>query len=87
MTATLWNKDFFDAVSERVILGSVDPESGSHCRSLPGVPVYSQNLESGELIQESDESNLVIAAYQVFFNFMQVFQNFGKTYKGNYNVI
>ena len=87
VTATLWNKDFFDAVSERVILGSVDPESGSHCKSLPGVPVYSQNLESGELIQESDESNLVIAAYQFFFNFMQVFQNFGKTYKGDYNVI
>ena len=25
VTATLWNKDFYDAISERVLWGSVDP--------------------------------------------------------------
>jgi len=40
VTATFWNKDFFDAITERVILGTVDPESGTSCLKLPGVPVY-----------------------------------------------
>ena len=60
VTATLWQKDFWDAISERVILGSVDPESGVHCYKLPGVPVYSENLQTGELIHQSNESALAI---------------------------
>ena len=87
VTATLWNKDWRDAISETVILGSVDPESGDHCGSLPGVPTYTQDLETGDLIQTSNESALVVSIYQMIFNFMHTFQNYGKNFKGNYQVI
>lgn len=41
VSATFFQKDYYDAVTERVWLGSVDPESRVHCYKLPGVPVYS----------------------------------------------
>ena len=87
MTATLWNQDFYDAISETVLFGSVDPESGSHCRSLPGVPTYSQDLDTGKFIQTSNESALVVSAYQMLFNFMEMFQSYSKSFKGNYQVL
>ena len=87
VTATLWNKDFYDAISERVLLGSVDPESGTHCYSLPGVGVYSTDHQTGELVQTSDESGLVTSIYQMIFNVMLTYQNYGRNYKGNYNVL
>ena len=85
VTATFWNKDFKDAVSETIIFGSVDPESGVHCYKLPGVPVYSQDYMTGDLVQMSDESALTVKAYEMFFNFMLMFQNYGKKYNGSYD--
>ena len=37
VTATFLERDFADAVTEKVLVGSVDPESYEHCKALPFV--------------------------------------------------
>ena len=43
VTATFFQKDYYDAVTERVWLGTVDPEGRVNCYRLPGVPIYSES--------------------------------------------
>ena len=37
VTADLWDKEFYAAIVERVILGSVDPTSKTHCHTIRGI--------------------------------------------------
>lgn len=66
VTATFFQKDYEDAISEKVLLGSVDPESRAHCYKLPGAPVYSESNKG-----EYAYYNLV---YQTLFNYVHNFK-------------
>ena len=74
VTATYWQKDYYESITERIIAGSVDPESRVYCYKLPGVPVYSQTNENGEIEElyiESPEWNFIkttIATLYSYFN-------------------
>ena len=88
VTATLWEKDLdsYPAVVEKIFAGSVDPESTTHCKTIPGFPTSSAGYENGEMIE--GDSGLMIQVYAMAFNFLESMQNV--SYKGtnrDYSVI
>ena len=80
VTATFWNKDFFDAITERVIKGTVDPESATYCYKLQLIgsdtPVVATVATSegyktdGDMVKSNDGTELIKMFYTKVFNFM-----------------
>lgn len=66
MTATLWDKEFYEAVKEWILLGTLDPTSTSYCYTIAGVaPLVTGPADQfGQVVGNEPISSL----YQNIFN-------------------
>ena len=84
VTATWWERDFLDSVSERVLFGTLDAASLGNCYNLPLVsaPALTSNedmiTQTGNLVWHN--------LYKHFFNQMYNLQNKKVKLGGNYSL-
>ena len=87
VTAIFYERDWFDAVVERLWRGTVDPESATGCKALPLIGTTSAVNDNGELVKSNDGSELMRMYYQRIFDVLYDMSSAKKrTYSGHYSV-
>ena len=83
VTATFWQKEFWEAVSEMLLFGTLDPASANQCIDLP---LVSSSAFNGDRDLISPESQMATMAFRTFFDYFYSFNASKKTYTGEYSL-